>query len=162
MSTQSYMSVSAGVASTPPLPVDYHPFKTLFLCSNRLDEVQVPILFRNVPLLLVGSGPFPLVWLAGPTDAKRDNWRWVVEKSIARSNLIKVEIDASTYEVRVLVANDQLLAVRGTGQAEAEVTALNLKPMGILAEGSSKGLLIGGQSISRSTFVRAFSAISLS
>ena len=85
MTTVSFMTVSADSTREVTFPADYRPLDSLDLCGNTLENVTVPILFRNVPLFLIGDGSFPLVWVAGPTDPKKEKWRWVVEKSIARS-----------------------------------------------------------------------------
>lgn len=156
-----FMSVSAGAGVALDFPREYQPLKSLDLCSNILENVKVPILFRNVPLLLVGDGPFPLVWLAGPVDPRQEKWRWVVEKSISRSTMINVDVDGSTATVQVFAGKSQVLRVGADGPGQAKVTELDLRPLGSRVQGSSVGLDIGGTKMSGNRFVGGRAAISL-
>jgi hypothetical protein len=144
------------------LPSEYTPYPLLTLCSNILTDVRAAISFKSIPILLVGKGTFPLVWLAGPTESKRDQWRFIVAKSVSRYIPAKVDIDGEAATVAVSLGSIPLLRVRSTGVDAAEVMHVDLRPLGLDIEGSTSSLRVGKTSLSRNRIEGVQAAIALS
>jgi hypothetical protein len=163
MTSPSFMTSAPSNKGNPTdLPGSYTPFHELDLCSNVFTDVKVPILFRNIPVLLIGRGAVPAVWLAARADAEGTRWSFIVDKSVSRHPSVKVDVDVESYEVVVLIAGNQILRTRCVSQEKAAVTDIDLRPLGLGVEGSAVGLKIGGTTLSGNRVSGLYSAITLS
>lgn len=142
----------------PTLPDDYTPFETLHFVSNVLENVSIPILIQNRPVILVGAGKeYPRIWLSIPNTRKRDHWidvvadNEVVTPVIPDANLAPVKVVQSLEPVptvEVWIANYPMMRVRKEDALVARVDFLELRPLGINVSGSGGGLSVGGTILS--------------
>lgn len=135
------------------LPEAYKPFETLHFVGNVLENVRVPILLKNRPVLLVGTGEeYPRIWLAVPNPRDVSQWTEVVadnqvvtevlpDANLAPIRVVKSEKPVPTVEV--WIANFPMLRVRKEDPLVGRVDFLELRPLGINVSGSADGLSIG-------------------
>jgi hypothetical protein len=145
--------------SYPQLPPGYEPYSTLEFCSNVLEHVQVPFERDGQPLLLVGKGQVPVVWLKGPADATASAWEYIVKGNRSANPAVAVLINRVLGEVRVQVDKSTVLVVKRLGPDKAVVSQLDFRPLGLDITGDRTGLRLGGTVISRNTFRTLYTAI---
>ena len=133
-----------------PLPDGYKPYPELRLCSNKLLGSSIPILVNDFPVFLIGIGAAPLVWLAAPTGP--DTWKYIVEASRSLLPTIRVDIDLLAFSIKVFIGPELVLAARNETSEIAEVNKLDLRPLGLVVHGDSKGLFVGTNSFVNNTF----------
>lgn len=133
------------------LPLGYRPFRELEVCSNLLTDVLVPLAVNGHPLLLVGTGAMPLVWLAGPSDPTARSWRFVVERSRSTNPAILVDLDRRTKVVFVEVSGDEVLRVQWLSPERATVQVLDFTPLGLALQGDEEALTLGTSRLSGSS-----------
>ena len=133
-----------------PLPRRYEQAEVLLLCSNRLEDIEIPLAFHDQPLLLVGKGNVPLVWLAAPSSPGSHDLDWIVKESSAVNPAIDVRIEKVEHRVSARVGGVLVIEATATG-AEIEVSHLDLRPLGFDVEGNNDGLRIGGSTLSQNT-----------
>lgn len=128
------------------LPAGYKPFRKLVLCSNMLEEVQIPISIGDQPLLLIGAGARPQVWLAAPAKPDSSEWFFVVQANRSRHPSVEVRISGSEVNpsVSIMVAGSRVLRVESRRGGAARVTFLDLRMLGLDVTGDEKILRIGG------------------
>jgi hypothetical protein len=147
--------------SETQLPSEYVPYSRLELCSNKLEGVAIPLLVRDTPLLLIGRGATPLVWLSAPTDPSGANWDFVVAASLARNPAVRVQREKSKHVLTVRVSDTVVAVVEWKGLDSARVTRLDLRPVGLNVVGDTAGLRMGGMTMSGNTVVNARVAFAL-
>lgn len=128
-------------AAMPPL--GYEPFHVLNLCSNRLEDVQFPILINGgLAPLLIGKGSAPRVWLSsGVVKGDQQMFFQVVVDNFSRSPQVRVaSLPGSTI---VYHGSTVVCRVREIRPDEAEVTELDLRPAGLNMHGDASTLFIG-------------------
>ena len=145
-----------------PLPAAYLPFPKLAICSNVFENVSIPLAINGSPLVLIGSGPQPLVWIAAPSAPNSLAWVFVVKESKAVFPGITVISAVETSVVSVMVGKVEVLRVTATSADSAEVSILDLRPLGLDVSGDRSGLKIGTNTFARSGVVGARVGIDLS
>lgn len=135
------------------LPSAYRPFRELRLCSNALRGVSIPIAIDRFPILLVGQGPLPLVWLAAPVEPGVFPWPFVVSANRSSNPAVGVHFDLKKATVRVSVSGLDVLRVSKTSEESAEIAYLDLRPIGLDIIGTSSGLQAGGTHLVGNTLV---------
>jgi hypothetical protein len=116
------------------------------------------------PAFLIGPGPAPLVWLAAQTGS--DTWSYVVKASKSLHPSVRVDVDLVALSVAVFVGSDLVLQVRHEVPHEtsafAEVSKVDLRPLGLNLYGDSKGLFVGTNHFVGNTFKGTATAFSVS
>lgn len=125
------------------LPAQYVGFDELNFCSNLFRNVVIPLGINGQPLVLIGKGAPPQVWLAAPSQPNASTWVYVVKESRASNPGIAVNWSAATQQLSVDVAQTSVLTVRIESAERATVVALNLRPLGLDVVGSPSGIMIG-------------------
>ncbi|MCX2689630.1 hypothetical protein OO256_01175 [Pseudomonas sp. DCB_CB] len=141
------------------LPKNYKAYGQLEVCSNTLKGGGVLAVVGDVPPLLFGRGERPMVWLQAPTDFTGKNFITLVEASV--SSHPSVNVVALGHEVKVFVANDEILSIVQMDNNQAKIDHLDLRPIGFNIVGDEEGLQIGGASFATSTFSGIGSLVSL-
>jgi len=134
------------------LPPRYQPYRDLLLCSNKLINVSVPLLINNTPVLLIGTGPFPLIWLSAPIDPSENKWSYIVKGGKSANSAVDVITDKQKGEVRVTVANIEVIRVTTETGDRAVVHSLNLTPIGLEVTGTDDEMKIGGMTFVANAF----------
>ena len=115
------------------------------LCSNLFRNVTIPIAVGDHPLLLVGKGVVPLLWLAARSGPNSSLWMYVVDASKVANAAVKLEFGDS---ITVTIASTNVITVIRETPTKANVRQLDLRPLGINVTGDASGLQIGSNSFS--------------
>jgi hypothetical protein len=133
------------------LPESYAPFNKLEICNNTLVNVKVPFLIGRTPLLLIGQGKSPHIWLSAPVKPKSDEWRYVVENNRSLNPAIFVEVDDQDNLVVVRINNLTIIKVIAEAEDSAICEMLDLRPIGINVYGDKNSLTVGTQKFTRNS-----------
>lgn len=134
------------------LPSGYQPYQDLIVCSNAFRGVQIPIASGEQPILLVGRGVFPLIWLAARTAPTSSLWMYVVDASKVANAGVKVDFGDS---ITVRIGPTKVISVAAETPERAIITLLDLRPLGLNIVGDTAGLQLGSNSFSHNAIVGA-------
>ncbi len=140
------------MSSDIELPERYSPFPNLAFCSNELVGGKVPISVRNFPVLLVGRGIVPLLWLAAPSEPGSKSWTYVVRESQSANPAIRVSVEKEKGVITVYTSGQEVVKARTITSERAEVSYLDLRPLGLAIEGNTSALRVSGMTLSNNTF----------
>jgi hypothetical protein len=143
------------------LPETYTPFHILELCSNKFVDVKVPMAVRDFPVLLVGRGVVPIVWLGAPRQIGASDWIFVVAEGQSNNPLVQVDIDKAKGRVVIKAGGTVLLQARTAAQDHAIVEKLDLRPVGLAVTGDTSTLHVGTNQLSGNTIQAANTGIAL-
>lgn len=139
------------------LPAGYLPYETLVLCSNRL-SVQVPLMLKDLGApLLIGKGDNPRVWVAVTSNVPTRQYFYIVQDNSPLSPQVQVKSENGT--TTVTTGDIVLCKVSQTGEREAVVSELDLRPVGLAIHGNSDALWIGKSRMSQNQFMGSQVAI---
>lgn len=118
-------------------PKGYVPFDEINLCSNSLIDVKLIFTAGDVVPLIIGKGDVPLIWLKA-FDGRR--WISVLERNkpmhkLSSSMIINNTIIVNAGSTNVIKAN----IIDGV----CNVSALDLRPLGLNVYGDKKNLIVG-------------------
>lgn len=133
---------------TIPLPHDYIPFKKLVVCGNTMINGFVPISVHGVPVFLVGKGKEPIIWLNALSST---GWQPLVRASRCLHPEVRI-LSPAPMTWQVSVKENIVLDVFVQGEDMAEITRLNLRPLGIEVYGDQLGLDVGTTRLSSNVF----------
>lgn len=142
------------------IPTTYAPYEELVLCSNRFIRGQIPIQINLYPILLIGKGETPKVWISAPLNDKATQWRYVVEESKPLTPQLSLETP-NIHSLIIRAGEITMLKVDQTSQAKAQVTSLDLRPIGLNIYGDSSALHVSGHTLAENTFTDVVIMISL-
>ena len=132
------------------LPKGYSPYQTLTLCSNKLIGGTKVVAVGKVLPLLIGKGAKPQIWIQALEFPKSKKYILLVDASISRHPLVRVE-ELGT-QIVVKVNGGVVLRVEQTGDDQAVVAELDLRSLGFNVYGGMLELNVGNMSFSNSTF----------
>ncbi|WP_252959046.1 hypothetical protein [Pseudomonas simiae] len=131
-------------------PKGYFPYSLLSVCGNKLMGGAKILSVGDVFPVLIGKGSKPQIWLmaiASPTDKKFIS---IVEASISQHSFVHVEEVGRQIVVKVQGAT--VLRVEQTGDDQALVSELNMRPLGLNIYGGNSKLEAGGVTFSNNSF----------
>ena len=132
------------------IPSAYEPFPELIFCSNRVIGGTL-IRIKGNEVILVGKGDSaPYIWLAAPQDKAMTSWNYVVTGNTSLHRDIRIRQKDS--ERTVTFKGDVILHACKKSDDLAEVTKLNLSPLGLAIMGDSESLSAGGNKLTCNTF----------
>lgn len=134
------------------LPGEYAAPKQLTLCSNILRNVQVPIAIEGTPILLIGKGTVPLVWLAAPIGMAGQRWVYVVQASRSMNPAVTVRTDLKIGTVVVKVSGSTVISGRAVSPEQITVDKVDLRLLGLAVFGDQSGLTFGGARLQQNIF----------
>lgn len=132
------------------LPPDYEPYIRLSFCGNTFLNTRVPLEVAGHPPILIGSGPEPRVWLSASVGKGQKQWTTVVRDNVARHPGVTV-LKPNPGIVEIAAAGTTVVRVKATSSTSAEVTAIDLRPLGLNIYGDLATLWIGAKQFSRNT-----------
>ncbi len=126
------------------LPKEFILFEELIFCSNVIRNCNVPIVIDDRPVVLVGRGDQPKIWLWGLVDPKSKRLVPIVRSNsvlIPMTPPIKVESENNYTRVKL---NDIIIihAVKSS-ETTAIVDQLDMRPLGFSIYGDSSTLHVG-------------------
>jgi hypothetical protein len=134
------------------LPKDYIPFSRLQICSNNLISIPTPFAIYDNPVLLIGYGKTPLIWLSAPIAPNSKQWRFIVEANKSLNPVVYVHVNEEQNSVLVRIGDITIINAITESEGSAKVELLDLRPIGLNIYGSSSELKIGTNTISNSAF----------
>ncbi|PRW95998.1 hypothetical protein C7A07_23995 [Pseudomonas fragi] len=132
------------------LPKGYLPYQALTLCSNKLIGGTKVVSVGKVLPLLIGKGAKPQIWIQALQFPKSKKYILLVDASISRHPLVRVEELGS--QIVVKVNGGIVLRVEQTGDDQAVVDELDLRSLGFNVYGGVSELNVGNITFSNSTF----------
>ena len=142
--------------TSPPRGVpESRLFREIDFCSNSLVGVQIPIMVDETPMLALGYGKVPLVWLQAPADPKGERWDEVVRESTSLHPNVTVETDIAASAIRIKVLGHDVLHVITVSEVKARIPFVDFRGFGLPVVGSDSGLQIGGSTLVGNMFVGA-------
>lgn len=132
------------------LPSNYVPYQKLIFCSNVLEGGGNLIEVSGKIPILIGKGKPPLVWLSVKQKKK---FTMAVEAS--KSNFSGVTAKNIFGGTVVMFKGVVLLSAREITDEEAEVTEVDLRPLGLNIYGDKSGLHVGSTQFSGNHFIGA-------
>lgn len=132
------------------LPVEYEPYGELSFCGNAFINTKMPLEVAGHPPILIGSGPEPRVWLSASVGKSQKQWATVVKDNMARYPGVTV-LRPKPGTIEIQAAGKSVVRVTATSPTSAEVTALDLRPLGFNIHGDRATLWIGTNQFSRNT-----------
>lgn len=132
------------------LPKEYLAFEKLTICSNVLINGKVPIRIKDHFPILVGKGDVPLIWLSATKAGKE--WQMVVEKNQPLNKNFSVNFLDDKKSVFVTIGNIIIVQAKKISDGEAEISTLDLRPLGLDIRGDQSGFYIGTNSFVGNVF----------
>src|SRR5689334_20887817 len=137
------------------IPSSYRPFSKLILCSNLLENVQVPFVLSGIIPVLVGQGPAPNVWINLPfvydPNARPERWKAVVTAN--QSLHPDVAVTHPTQNQTVILAKGQVIIdVASESNSTGTVRLLDLRPIGLLIFGNEESMSFGTHVFAHNAF----------
>lgn len=129
------------------LPSTYVPYQKLNFCSNVLEGGGNLIEVSGTIPILVGKGNPPLVWLS----AKQEKEIIVVVEA-SKPKYSSVTATNVFGGIVVMSKGVVLLSARQITEDEAEVTEIDLRPLGLNIYGDKNGLHVGGMEFTGNHF----------
>jgi hypothetical protein len=137
------------MAYVSALPDRYSPVRSLDLCSNVFVDVPMPIAIGELPVLLVAGGVVPILWLSAPRSPSTKDRVFVVDEGQSVNPAIQVKLDQNKRETVITAGSTVILRAAMTTDDEAQVTELDLRPVGLNVMGTSSGLKIATNMFAR-------------
>ena len=129
------------------------------MCSNVVERSALPLTRSGEPLLIVEKGDVPGVWIAAPPESAEHDApgsgnaaRFIVEANVPRASGVRVAVLDTTREVIVSVGDTIVLKCRGTGDDDASIPLLDLRPLGLELWGDEHCLYLGPVTMVRNRF----------
>jgi hypothetical protein len=132
------------------MPSGYSPFSLLNVCGNKLFGGAKILMVGDVFPVLIGRGSKPQIWLRAIESPFDKKFVSLVEASISQHNLVRVE--EYSRQIAVKVQGATVLRVEQTGEDQALVSELDLRPLGFNVYGNVSELHAGGMVFSGSSF----------
>ena len=120
------------------LPEEFVPYSSARVCSNELSGIPIIVQAGDQPVLMVGSGRKPHVWLNGRKS--NDEWYQVVQNNIPKANLVSVKANHSQHSIEVRMDDQLLLSARQISASRLLIDFIDLSPIGIAVTGSAERL----------------------
>ena len=123
-------------------PSGYIAFPKLTICSNILVGGGVPLRIKDQFPILVGRGEYcPLVWLSATKNGKE--WQIVIEKNEPKNKNFVVNYFNDGKSVQIVFDSLIIAQAIQLSENEAEVSILDLRPLGVAVRGNRNGLQVG-------------------
>ena len=143
------------------LPKDYIAYHTLTVCTNKMVNGQVPITLKTGIPFLVGKGTIPLIWLSVPTSKEATNWKYIVEKNQTKDDRVSIVLTDTDKSLRIMFQNINLMQVNGISDDEAEISYLDLRPVGLNVYGDTSGLFVGTNRLKGNSFNSVYGMVKI-
>ena len=141
------------------LPSAYRPYQKIQICSNIFKGGGVLAVIDDVPIILIGCGESPMIWIQAPTDPEGKSYVELMKASVPYHKAISVVSDVGA--LTVFASGIKIIYVAFSDSNNVSVEYLDLAPIGLNIHGDLKGLYVGGMTFSTNTISGAKALISL-
>ena len=125
------------------LPANFQPFPTLIFCGNELIDGKAVFCVGSRPVLRVGKGNPPLVWLQCPMESPQDkSWEWIIRENekIYKGSGLVVSTPSTSTSMEIYVDEHRLIHLTvPIPDKKAEIISLDLTPLGVDVHGDMRG-----------------------
>jgi hypothetical protein len=142
-------------------PPKYKMYEKLEICSNSLINVKAPFVIHSNPVLLIGNGDMPIIWISAPVQPNSSKRIYVVEENSTNNPAIYIEKDEKNKKVLIQVGNTTILEVTAKSETDALVTKLDFRPIGLNVHGDKSGLNVGTMFLSGNSLANSEIAFNL-
>lgn len=129
------------------LPFGFEPFLDLVICGNRFIRGIAPFTISDRPVLLVGKGDLPIVWLVVPSPDAPKKFITLVANNESQHLGVIVETNNETRTVQVIMRGNILISVKKILEEMAAVESMDLRPVGLNIYGNEVSLNVGGMTL---------------
>src|SRR5690606_41913461 len=119
--------------------------------TSRIIVVHILIVRHENPVLLLGTGSYPLVWLAAPIEPGARRWGYIVKESKSVNPAVNVHVDKRQKSVHIRIEGKTVLSAQANSSSKATVSQLDLRPIGLAVYGDRRGLHAGGMRLAPNT-----------
>lgn len=144
------------------LPKEYVAFKELSFCSNTLQNCKIPIIIDDTPILLVGKGEQPQIWISAIVNQKTKKLGPVVIANSIRIATCDFKVEAKDNSTCIKFKNTVIIKATKLSDEKALIEQIDLRPFGFNIYGNSSTLNVGTNIMSGNNIAGARSFISLS
>lgn len=133
------------------LPSNYRAYDKLNLCGTQLiGGTHIFAIGGKLPLI-VGAGVKPQIWLHGITSQDGRKTALLVDSSIPKFSWVRVEEQGRQILVKVHGAT--ILRIEQTGEDQAVISEIDLRPIGFSIYGTVSTLFIAGSQFTGGTII---------
>lgn len=145
------------------LPKEFVAFEELSFCSNILQNCNIPIVIDDRPIVLVGKGDRPQIWLWGLVDPKSKLLVPLVYSNSVRILTEPIKVESENNFTRVKLNDIIIIQAVKHSEEKAIVDQLDMRPLGFNIYGGSNILNVGTNVMvgNRIVGARAFIALGL-
>ncbi len=145
------------------LPKEFIPFEELNFCSNIIRNCNIAIMMDQTPIVLVGKGNQPQIWLWGLVNPKAKLLAPMVYSNSVRIFTAPIKVESKNNYTRVKLNDIIIIEAVKDSETKARVDQLDLRPLGFNISGNSTTLNVGTNVMSGNQISggRAFIAIGL-
>lgn len=134
------------------LPKSYKSLESLIICSNNMIGGGFPFSLGDGLPVIIGMGEEPIVWLQAIKNHETKKLFLLVDANI--STVKEISVTKPKEGVIEIFYNGEyrILRVEKLSDTSAEISYLDLKPLGLNISGDQNALTVGGSSFSNNTF----------
>ena len=145
------------------LPKEFVAFEELGFCSNTLQNCKIPIVIDEKPILLVGKGDQPQIWLWGLVDQKTKRLVQIVSSNVVRILTAPIKVERAKDSTYVKLNETIIIKAVKLSDEKATIEQIDMRPLGFNIHGTSSTLNVGTNVMAGNRMVggRAFIALGL-
>ncbi len=145
------------------LPNEFVEFEELSFCSNILQNCKIPIAIDDRPIVLVGKGDQPQIWLWGVVDQKTKELFQIVSSNSVRIFTAPIKVKSENDSTCVKLNDTIIIKAVKLSDEKATIEQIDMRPLGFNIYGNSSTLNVGTKVMVGNHIVgsRAFIALSL-
>jgi hypothetical protein len=140
------------VAQVDKLPPDFLPFARLDVCSNVMNGGKAPFLIGDKVPLLVGKNSHAKFWLSAPKDRAATEWVDLIVAGTTVHPDVKVLFSEDQRTISVQFRRQPVLELRVVSADSADLSFIDLRPIGLNIFGDNDGLHLGTNRLSSNSF----------
>ncbi len=130
------------------LPKEFAAFEELIFCSNILENCKIPIAIDDRPIILVGKGKQPQIWLWVRAAQTTKDSTQIVLAQIVSSNSVRIPVGSITVDTvdnctYVKIKDVVIIKAVRHSEEKATIEQIDLRPLGFSVHGDSKALGVG-------------------
>ena len=125
------------------LPKEFIAFEELDFCSNILQNCAIPVEVDDEPIVLVGNGEQPRIWLWGLVDLKSKGLAAVVSSNINKIFTAPIKIESKDSYTCVKLNEIIIIKTVKFSDKKAVVEQLDMRPLGFNIYGNAGVLNVG-------------------
>ena len=140
------------VAEVDRLPPEFVPFAELKVCGNIMKGGKAPFVVGGKVPLLVGKNAHAKFWLSAPKNQAATEWVDLIVAGAAVHPQVKVLLSEDQRDISVQFRRQSLLELRLVSPDVADLSFIDLRPVGLNIFGEGEVLHLGTITFSGNSF----------